>query len=146
MASPYKSNFGVETVTAATLSITAEGYAGKTIVSNLAATQTFTLPASSGSGNEYEVFVNITKTGDLVVQVANATDIMQGGVEIATDIAGVVMPTGATSDTLTMNGSTTGGVKGSHAVFKDVATGTWRVSGFLCSTGAEADPFSAAVS
>jgi len=145
MPSPYLSNYGVVSVSAATLSITEGGYAGQTIVSNLAATQTFTLPSASGSGNIYRVFVNITKTGDLVIQVTT-TDVMQGGVAIATDIAGVVMPTAATSDTITLNGTTKGGVKGSYLEFQDVASGTWQVSGFLVSTGVEADPFSAAVS
>jgi hypothetical protein len=145
MPSPYLSNYGVVSVADATLAINQGGHAGQTIVSNLAATQTFTLPAATGSGNVYKVFVNITKTGDLVLQVTT-TDIMQGGVSISTDIAGITMLAAATSDTLTMNGTTTGGVKGSHVEFQDVASGTWRVSGFLCSTGTEATPFSAAVS
>ena len=145
MPSPYLNNYGVVSVTDATLSINQGGHAGSTIVSNLAATQTFTLPAATGTGNVYKVFVNITKTGDLVIQVTT-TDIMQGGVSISTDIAGVTMLASATADTLTMNGSTKGGLKGSHVEFQDVASGVWRVSGFLVSTGVEADPFSAAVS
>lgn len=145
MPSPYISNYGAVDFTAATLDLNAGGHAGQTVVSNLAATQTITLPAATGSGNTYRVFVNITKTGDLIIQVTD-TDIMQGGVAIATDIAGVVMLASATSDTITMNGTTTGGVKGSHVELQDVASGVWRVSGFLVSTGAEADPFSAAVS
>jgi len=145
MPSPYKTNYGAVAVTAAALSVTADAYAGQTIVSNLAATQTFTLPAATGSGNEYEVYVQITKTGDLVIQVVG-DDVIQGGVTVATDTSGIAVPTAATTDTITMNGTTTGGVKGSHVVLKDVAADTWRVSGFLVSTGAEATPFSAAVS
>lgn len=145
MPSLYQSNYGVIEVTAATLAMTAGGHAGQTIVSNLAATQTFTLPSATGSGNVYRVFVNTTKTGNLVIQVTT-TDIMQGAVAVTTDAAGVVIPTAATSDTLTMNGTTTGGVKGSSVEFRDVASGVWAVSGQLVSTGTEATPFSAAVS
>lgn len=146
MPSPYMENYGAPQWTAATLTVTPDAYAGKTIVSNLAATQTATLPAATGSGNIYRFFVQTTKTGDLVLQVASASDIMQGAIGVATDAAGVVIPTAATSDTLTMNGTTTGGVKGSLAVFQDIASGVWSVSGALVSTGTEATPFSAAVS
>jgi hypothetical protein len=145
MPSPYLSNYGIVTFEDATLSLSAGGHAGQTVVSNLAATQTITLPAATGSGNLYTVFVNITKTGDLIIQVTT-TDIMQGAVAVTTDAAGVVIPTAATSDTLTMNGSTKGGVKGSRVSFQDVASGVWSVSGALVSTGTEATPFSAAVS
>jgi hypothetical protein len=55
------------------------------------------------------------------------------------------MPTSATTDTITMNGSTTGGVVGSWVKMKDVATGFWRLEGGLVCTGTEATPFSAAV-
>lgn len=145
MPSPYLSNYGIVEVTAATLAITAGGHAGQTIVSNLAATQTFTLPAATGSGNVYTIFVATTKTGNLVIQVTT-TDTMAGAVAVTTDAAGVVIPTASTSDTITMNGSTTGGVKGSWVELQDVATGLWRVGGMLVSTGVEATPFSAAVS
>jgi len=145
MASEYLSNFGTVTVTDTTLALTAGGYASQTIVSDLAAAQTFTLPAATGSGNLYRIFVKTTKTGSLIVQVTT-TDVMSGAIGVSTDAAGVVIPTAATSDTLTMNGTTTGGVAGSYAEFQDVASGVWRVGGALASTGAEATPFSAAVS
>ena len=145
MPSPFLSNYGVVEVTAATLSITAAGYAGQTIVSNLAATQTFTLPAATGSGNIYRIYIKTTKTGNMIIQVANSTDVMNGALAVTTDAAGVVIPTAAASDTITMSGSTTGGVAGSLVVLQDVAAGFWSVSGALVSTGAEATPFSAAV-
>lgn len=146
MPSAYQSNFGTIEFTGSALTLTAGGYAGQIVVSNLAGAQTITLPAASGTGNVYEVFVKTTKTGDLVIQVANATDVMNGVVGVATDAAGVNIPTAATSDTLTMNGSTTGGVRGSYVDLVDYKSGFWLVSGRLISTGTEATPFSAAVS
>lgn len=145
MPSENVRNFGVVEFTASTLSLTSAGHSGVTVVSNLAATQTITLPAATGTGNLYRIFVQTTKTGDLVIQVASASDVMNGVVGVATDAAGVNIPTAATSDTLTMNGTTTGGVQGSFVEFQDVASGVWRVSGALVSTGTEATPFSAAV-
>lgn len=56
------------------------------------------------------------------------------------------MPDRCHSDTITMSGSTTGGVRGSMVELQDVASGIWMVRGSLVSTGAEATPFSAAVS
>lgn len=145
MPSPHLSNYGVIELTASTLSLTAGGHSGQTVVSNLAAAQTITLPAASGSGNIYRIFVKTTKTGNLVIQAASASDVMNGVLGVATDAGGVNIPTAATSDTITMNGSTTGGVQGSYVELQDVASGVWRVSGALVSTGAEATPFSAAV-
>lgn len=122
-------------------------HAGTTTVINAAAGLTLTLPAASGTGDEYTVFVGTTVTSNnAIIQVANATDIMQGVLSVATDIAGVTCPTTTTSDTITMNGTTTGGIKGSYIVLKDMASGTWEVSGSLVSSGVEATPFSAAVS
>lgn len=108
---------------------------------------TMTLPASAGSGDVYTVECGATITSNnLIIAVANATDVMEGAVSVASDIAGVTCPTTATSDTITMSGSTTGGVLGSSVTLVDVATGFWKVSGALISTGTEATPFSAAVS
>ncbi len=143
--SPNVPNGGVVELTAATLTLDPTVHAGITVVSNLAATQTITLPAATGTGHRYTVFVQTTKTGDLVIQAASASDTIGGTLAVSTDAAGVVVPTAATSDTITMNGSTTGGVKGSTVHLQDVATGVWMVTGGLVSTGVEATPFSAAV-
>lgn len=142
---PYKPNAGKYELTAATLTVTS-ALAGKTIVSNLAATQTITLPAATGTGHEYTVFVKTTKTGDLVIQAASAADVINGVVSVATDAGGVSIPTAAASDTITMSGTTTGGVQGSWVTLQDVASGVFSVKGGLVSTGAEATPFSADVS
>lgn len=111
-----------------------------------AAGMTVTLPAASGTGDKYKLIVGTTVTSNnFIVQVANATDVLYGAVHLTTDIAGTSMPTGATDDTITMNGSTKGGVKGSWVVLEDIATGIWALSGALICTGTEATPFSAAV-
>lgn len=105
-----------------------------------------TLPASTGAGDVYTVYVKTTvSSGSHVVQVANSTDVMNGGVAMSTDIGGTNMLASATSDTVTMNGSTTGGLAGSWLRFTDVVAGFWMAEGFLVTTGTEATPWSAAV-
>lgn len=148
MPSPYVSNYGVNQITGATLSITAAAHAGRTLVSDLAATQTFTLPASSGSGNKYEIFVATTKTGDLVIQVANATDVMAGYALLAADggDTAVMFATVAASDTATLDGTTTGGIAGAKVKLQDVKSGVWSVEVISDASGTEATPFSEAVS
>lgn len=107
---------------------------------------TVTLPASSGKGDIYELFILVTNTSsNYIIQVANSTDILAGAVHLTTDIAGTSMPTSTTSDTITMNGGTTGGLRGSWLRFKDVAAGFWALEGGIICTSTEATPFSAAV-
>ena len=147
MPSPHMSNYGINTVTAATLAVSAAAHAGHTIVSNLAATQTFTLPAATGSGNKYNFVVNITKTGDLVIQVTT-TDIMKGYQILAVDGGDTVFmaATAATSDTVTLNGTTQGGIAGATVKVTDIASGVWAVEVVSDASGTEATCFSAAVS
>lgn len=134
------------TCTASVLTLDVDVHAGSTVVMDRAAGWTVTLPASSGDGAEYEIFVGTTVTANAVIQVANSTDVINGVIAIATDVAGVTFPFAVTDDTLTMNGSTTGGLQGSFVKLKDVKSGFWRIEGGLYSTGSEADPASAAVS
>ncbi len=121
-------------------------HAGNVVNLNAAAGLTVTLPASSGKGDVYEIFVATTVTSNnYIIQVANATDILAGVVHLSTDIAGTSMPTSTTSDTITMNGSTTGGLRGTWLRFKDASSGIWALEGGIICTGTEATPFSAAV-
>lgn len=147
MPSPYLSNYGVVPVTATTLTLTAGGHAGQKIVSNLAAAQTFTLPFATGSGNVYEVFVQTTKSGDLVIQVGRGADTMCGNAILAADGGDTVVmfAAGATADTITLDGSTSGGIKGAHVKLVDIAANLWHAQVVSDASGSEASPFSAEV-
>ena len=133
----------VQTVAAAaaTLAVTQEEHAGTTIVLGAAAV-TATLPLCIGGGDTYTFFSNFTATAQIIT-ANGAADSFGGGVSISTNITGVTMLCAATTDTCTMNGTTTGGVIGSWVRFTDVAVGKWMVEGFLASTGTEATPWSA---
>lgn len=145
MASEYKPNLGVIEITAAT-TLDDDAYAGRTISLNSTTGRIVILPAATGSGATYTIFVAATvSSGSHVVRVANSSDIMQGTLVVTTDIDGVVFPTASTTDTITMNGTTTGGVRGSLVELQDVAPTIWALRGALVSTGVEATPFSAAV-
>ncbi len=133
------------TITAST-TLNRKTHAGTQINLSAAAGLTITLPASDGSGSAFMLFVRTTVTSNnYIIQVANATDVMQGGIGLSTDIAGSSLLAATTSDTITMNGSTTGGLIGSWVILTDTAAGFWQLDGFIVCTGTEATPFSAAV-
>lgn len=121
---------------------------GAVCVLSAAAGLTITLPASSGSGDEYELIVGTTVTSNSdIVKVANSTDIMQGVCWQAADSGSTsnAWEAGSTDDTITMNGTTTGGIKGDRIVLKDIISGVWSVSMWGAATGTEATPFSSTV-
>jgi len=127
--------------TAATL--TQDNHAETIVVMNSTTGFTITMPAATATGNKYKFVQNVTVGSGSQVIAALGTDILMGAIAIATDIAGVTCPTTATSDKITMDGATVGGVLGSTITLTDVASGKWLVEGSLVSTGAEATPFSA---
>ncbi|MEK9896260.1 MAG: hypothetical protein VW518_07540 [Burkholderiaceae bacterium] len=136
------------TASAATLTVTAASHAGRTVLLSRAAGVTATLPAATGTGNTYTFFVNTAVTSnDDIIQVADATDVMTGRAYMLQDGGDTIVAfeTAADSDTITMDGSTKGGLKGNVVVCQDVATNTWAVTCHLSGTGTEATPFSAAV-
>lgn len=135
-------------VTSATFTVTKKGHAGATLVANRAAGITFTLPTSTGDGSTYEFFVGTTiSSNNLIIQVANSTDILAGVQWATQDSADTVVAfeTASDSDTITMNGTTKGGIKGDRIIIKDVVSGVFHVSIFNSATGTEATAFSAAV-
>lgn len=146
MPSNYKRTYGVTTVTDATITVTAGGHLGSPIILNRAAGCTATLPAASGSGNEYEFIGAVDATGNQIIQVASSSDTMAGIAILGNDTAGAsCFYTAATSDTVTLDGSTKGGYKGWRVVVTDIAANTWAVTVVSEASGTEATPFSAAV-
>lgn len=136
-------------VTAAAVALTRNVHAGAPVLLDRAAGVTVTLPAATGSGDTYSVVVKTTVTSNNhIIKVANATDVMQGFVASATATTGAGTHEAATStdDTITMNGTTTGGVAGSAVSLTDVAPGIWQVAGQLVGSGTLASPLSASVS
>jgi hypothetical protein len=135
-------------VTASTLALTEAAHDGKTITLNRAAGIALTLPAASGSGARFRLFVGTTITSNsITIKVANSSDTMVGAAVQAADGGSTanIFEAGGTDDTITFNGTTTGGIKGDWVELEDVAANLWRVNVFGSATGAEATPFSATV-
>ena len=143
MPSNYKTNGVVRTITDATATLT-DYEAGGLIVVNRAAGCTITMPDATGSGFSYTLTTIADQTGDLVIQAPDADNVMQG--VAMTDMTGVVFATADTTDTITLNGTTTGGLKGARVELIDVAADTWNVLVISEASGTEVTPFSAAVS
>jgi hypothetical protein len=136
-------------LTAATATVTAAAHAGRTVLLDRAAGQALTLPAATGSGNTYKFFVLTTiTTNTTTIKVADATDVMAGVAIVAndTDASASIFETLAASDTITFNGTDTGGIRGATVELQDVAENLWSVRVIGAATGSEVTPFSATVS
>lgn len=123
-------------------------HAGTVLVVNAAAGLTLTLPAATGTGYAYKIVIGTTVTSNSVVVRVTGNDVMTGLAISAADGGSTVngWETAADSDTITLNGTTTGGIKGDMIELIDCAADTWAVQMRSSSTGTEATPFSAAVS
>lgn len=133
---------------AATLAVTAAAHDGKIVVFDRAAGVVATLPAATGSGAVFRFTVKtLVTSNNYVIQVADNTDVMSGSLFVTDQAAGTgtEFSTTATSDTITMNGSTTGGLAGGILTLVDVAANLYAIHGNIVATGVEATPFSAAV-
>ena len=149
----------------ASTSLTVASHAGRIVLNDAVGAVTYTLPAinanadsavagpgsdlnnQSNIGSTFEIFASVTKTGNLVVQVANANDVMVGSAIFIDDTSDntVGFETVAASDTITLNGSTTGGVTFAKILCTAISSTQWKVDVVSGCTGTPATPFSAAV-
>lgn len=138
------------TVTATTLSLTAALHSGCTVVQNAATGCAMTLPAATGSGALFKIVVSTTITSvGLVIKVANANDALVGNQFAISDNSAAVVgyiASANTDDTVTLNGTTTGGYAGDQVILQDIAANRWQVLVLTKGTGTEATCFSATVS
>jgi len=140
----------VQAFTTTPQTLTLDGHNEKVIVLDRAAGITVTLPALASTGKGYRIrfYVKTTASGgSYIVKVANSTDIIQGVMiqrgDDAASLGGFIA--GASDDTVTLNGTTTGGFKGDTFDLTDVGNNTWLLRGATQATGTEATPFSATV-
>lgn len=136
---------GVVNTTATTLTVTASQHAGKSITINSAAPLAITLPQATGTGNQYHFVIQTSATATAhTIKVANSTDIIQGICHFLTTSSDNVIGylTTATDDTITLNGTTKGGIATGQWWIRDVKTGTFSVWSNDKATGTTATPFS----
>jgi hypothetical protein len=137
----------------ATDAVTVTEHAGRTLLLGEVggnAAVTLTLPAATGTGAVYKFIVSVTNTSNYKIQVADATDTIDG-IMMYLDEDGTAVsafPTVAASDTITLNGGTQGGIVGDYLELIDIATNQYHVRGVMrVAAGANpATPFTAAVS
>lgn len=140
--------FAPVAATAATLTVTRLAHANRTIVMDKSGGITITLPAATGTGDKYRFVVGSVSTTGYVIKSVVGTDLMEGIIigasttDSATDAARTWL-SGATDDTVTLNGTTTGGVAvGDWVEFEDLTATGWFVRGMVTQSGSEATPFS----
>lgn len=128
--------------------ITELAHDGKNLIMGGAgAARTHTLPAATGSGARFRFYVGAVNTSNHLVKVTG-DDTMDGHVLMLNDTDATVsgFEAASDSDTITLNGTTTGGASiGDWVELVDIATDQWAVCGMITGTGSEATPFSATV-
>ena len=136
----------------ATDAITETEHAGRTCLLGEVggnALVTLTLPDATGSGATYKFIVSVANTSNYVIVAPDASNTI-GGIMLYLDEDGTAVtafPTVAATDTITLNGGTTGGIIGDYLELVDIATDKWHVRGTM-RVGAgtnPATPFSATV-
>ena len=133
----------------ATLVCNRDTHAGRAVVINAAAGCAVTLPNATGTGSVYRFIIGTTITSNsTTIKVNNATDVMSGRAYVISDNSAAVLgyATAASSDTITLDGTTTGGYAGDMIDIIDAIAGTFQVVVHTKATGTEATPFSASVS
>jgi hypothetical protein len=134
------------TATALSLTITQHGERVVVVNTNSTVANTFTLPAATGSGVRFEVINGIAQTQGSIVIAANGTDVMKGRA-LSFDSTAVathanIFVSSASSDKVTWNRTTTGGLGEDSLIAWDEAANTWRVQVISRCSGANATPFS----
>lgn len=123
--------------------------AGKVNLLSALAGTTSTLPAATGSGKLYRFVNSVAPTSNAhVITCSAALSTFQGS--IIEDKSGVVTAysatagaTGTGSDTISLNGTTTGGlVLGDYIEVQDIGVGVYAVKGLVNVSGTQATPFS----
>jgi len=126
-------------------------HGNRTLKLDTAAGSTAILPPATGSGLTYTFVVSVLATSNShIIKVANAADAMQGLIftrDDTSDGAAAFAATAGTSDTITLNRTTTGSVViGETIRVTDFAANRYQVEGFIANSGTPATPFSNTVS
>ena len=132
----------LRTLTAAT-TLSAEVHGGQTLLINNATGFAITLPVANGTGSLFRFFIATTvSSGSHTIVTASASDVYKGFAHLTGDdaaaLGGFATTTGVT---ITMDGTTRGGIAGDIVELEDVATGVWSVRIFGRASGVEATPF-----
>jgi hypothetical protein len=147
ITNPTISATAVVAVTSSTVTLGAT-HVGRTVVLNRATGIAVTLPAATGTGSIYKLWVKTTFTGASTVKTAATTEAMNGTAILFADGGATVVGfnTTATDNTIDLLGTSnsTGGIFGATILLQDIETGLWSVEYVSDAGGTEATPFSEA--
>ena len=124
-------------LTAATLTLKQTLHGIRLLSMTLATAQTFNLPKATGKGGVFDFYWPVTSTGNKIIK-ANGADTINGLANVQTS----QFQSAANTNTITINGTTTGGVIGTRVKLRDAAPGQWHVDVDAPGTGTAATPFS----
>jgi hypothetical protein len=129
------------------LAVTVAAHADRIILlDHSAAESTATLPAAAGTGAVFRFIVSAVNTNNHIITITG-DDTMKGSVNILDNDAAAQGAFAATTtdNTITLNGTTTGGQIGDWIELVDIAADVWAVRGDLVVPAGSnpADPFSA---
>jgi hypothetical protein len=137
------------TTTGTTINLTPEAHAGRVYVLDTVltvSTVNIKLPNATGSGDVYEIVNNAVQTFGFIVSLQKATDYMTGTAIMLEQAGGtddVVFYTSDTSDKITFNATTTGGLRGDRVKAIDYKPGYYLVEVRCMTSGDTVTPFSA---
>lgn len=133
---------GVINPSAGNTTLPASG-SGATYLFDTAAGITYTLPAPVPGATYVFVVTTSVTSGNHKVITNTGTVLLQGVLTCATTTASLFESvTGSSNISVTMNGSTTGGLVGTQLEFKCLSTTLWQVVGYNFGSGSPATPFS----
>lgn len=136
------------TAGATVLAVTQLTHSNRLITLSNTAPIAVTLPTATGSGAKYTFVINAAATTTAsTIKVGNATDVMTGVSWVLTTASANVVGYGttATDDTISINGTTLGGVVGDIIEINDAKAALYSVKIMCRATGTTATPFSATV-
>jgi hypothetical protein len=106
----------------------------------VATAQSIALPKATGKGGKYYIISGITASGNKVIR-ANLTDLIQGQAIVSGGTSGS-FSSAVNTNTITMNGTTQGGIIGSLVELWDSAPGVWTTKVHAVGSGVCVTPFS----
>jgi len=117
---------------------------GSLVLLDQAAGSVITLPTPvAGLQFEFAVSVSVTSNSHVITTATVASEFLSGGLQQMIDTTAVSegqFLNGTSHITLTHNGTTTGGLIGTHYKFVAISTTVWTVSGLCASSGTLATP------
>lgn len=135
-------NFPANVVNAGTaLTMTADSHLGTIVAMNSASGSAITLPAATGTGNQYTIVVTTTVTSNAHSITCAGSDKLAGSFFLGSTTAALTDASIVAlnnNTVISMDGTTKGGIKGSIIYLTDVATNLWVVEANLVGSGTTA--------